>query len=165
MNVKLKRQVFDKEKFEETVNTEFSQLKSVPDPSFFDIDLATLDDFWTLYERFFFEIPQLGDINSHEYLSRESGNFANIDSSNEEIQALLDEIASLREENLELRKESIENLSRVASGDNTVSEDINQKLQQFQQSVQEIDTSSLRDISRSSISQTPRRRNDIPPIN
>lgn len=165
MNVKLKRQVFDKEKFEETVNTEFSQLKSVPDPSFFDIDLATLDDFWTLYERFFFEIPQLGDINSHEYLARESGNFADIDSSNEEIQALLDEIASLREENLELRKESIENLSRVASGDNTVSEDINQKLQQFQQSVQEIDTSSLRDISRSSISQTPRRRNDIPPIN
>jgi hypothetical protein len=28
-------------------------LKSAPDPSFFDLDLATLDDFWTLYERFF----------------------------------------------------------------------------------------------------------------
>lgn len=165
MNVKLNRQVFDKEKFEETVNTEFSQLKSVPDPSFFDIDLATLEDFWTLYERFFFEIPQLGDINSHEYLARESGNFADIDSSNEEIQVLLDEIASLREENLELRKESIENLSRVASGNNTVSEDINKKLQQFQQSAQEIDASNLRDISRSSTSQTPRRKNDIPPIN
>ena len=165
MNVKLNRQVFDKEKFEETVNTEFSQLKSVPDPSFFDIDLATLEDFWTLYERFFFEIPQLGDINSHEYLARESGNFADIDSSNEEIQALLDEIASLREENLELRKESIENLSRVASGDNTVSEDVNKKLQQFQQSSQEIDAPSLKGMSRTSTSQTQRRRNDISPIN
>lgn len=162
MNVKLNRQVFDKDKFKETVNTEFSQLKSAPDPSFFDLDLATLDDFWTLYERFFFEIPQLGEINSHEYLSQESGNFAGIDSSNEEIQALLDEIAGLREENLELRKESIENLSRVASGDNTVSKDIDKQLEQFQQSAQEIDSSSLKDISRTS---TPQRKNNIPPIN
>ena len=41
----LKRQVFNKKKFKETVDTEFSQLVQPEDPSFFDLDLATLKDF------------------------------------------------------------------------------------------------------------------------
>ena len=43
-------QRFNKEKFNETVNKEFTQLVNVPDPSFFDRDLADLDDFWYLYD-------------------------------------------------------------------------------------------------------------------
>jgi hypothetical protein len=45
-SAKLNRQVFDKDKFKETINTGFSELSSQPDPKFFDIDLATLKDFW-----------------------------------------------------------------------------------------------------------------------
>ncbi len=99
----LNRQVFDKKKFNETVDTNFSQLVTPPDPSFFDLDLATLKDFWLLYDKFFYDIPKLGNVESHEFLAKTSGEYAGADLISDEIQALLDEIAALREENLELR--------------------------------------------------------------
>ena len=109
-NAKLDREVFDKQKFKDTVNTSFSELSSKPDPKFFDLDLATLKDFWLLYDKFFYDIPKLGETESHEYLAKTSGEYANSEKIQAEIQALLDEIASLREENLELRQEMINNL-------------------------------------------------------
>tara|TARA_R110001592_G_scaffold346648_1_gene639381 strand:+ start:420 stop:779 length:360 start_codon:yes stop_codon:yes gene_type:complete len=112
----LNRQVFDKNKFNETVDTEFTQLVSKPEPSFFDLNLATLKDFWLLYDKFFYDIPKLGNIESHEYLGKTSGEFADINNISDEIQVLLDEIASLREENLELRQNEalnvVENLTK-----------------------------------------------------
>ena len=104
--ITLKAQRFNKEKFNETVNTEFTQLVNVADPSFFDRDLATLDDFWYLYDKFFYIIPKLGEIESHEYLARTSGEYSNFATISDEIQALLDEIADLRRQNLELIQES-----------------------------------------------------------
>ena len=99
-------QRFNKEKFNETVNKEFTQLVNVPDPSFFDRDLADLDDFWYLYDKFFYIIPKLGEIESHQYLAKTSGEYADFATISDEIQALLDEIADLRRQNLELIQES-----------------------------------------------------------
>ena len=99
-------QRFNKEKFNETVNKEFTQLVNVPDPSFFDRDLANLDDFWYLYDKFFYIIPKLGEIESHQYLAKTSGEYADFATISDEIQALLDEIADLRRQNLELIQES-----------------------------------------------------------
>tara|TARA_B100000927_G_C16428578_1_gene454534 strand:- start:801 stop:1202 length:402 start_codon:yes stop_codon:yes gene_type:complete len=104
-NIDLKRTVFDKTKFNETVNTDFTQLQSELDPQFFDLNLATLEDFWSLYEKFFYEIPKTGDINSHEYLVKTSGEYIDYEPQKEEIEALLEEIAELRTENLEVRQE------------------------------------------------------------
>ena len=104
-NIQLSRQVFDKAKFNETVNTEFTQLVSPPDPSFFDVNLATEEDFWILYDKFFYLIPKEGEVNSHLYLVETSGEYIDYQANNEEIQALLEEIAELREENLEVRQE------------------------------------------------------------
>jgi hypothetical protein len=103
--VKIQKTVFNKAAFNETVNTEFTQLVTTPDPSFFDINLATQNDFWILYEKFFYEIPKDGEINSHEYLAKTSGEYASYEPQAEEIQALLEEIAELRTENLEVRQE------------------------------------------------------------
>ena len=112
----LKRQVFNKEKFKETINTEFNQLVSQPDPSFFDLNLATLKDFWLLYDKFFYDIPKLGDFESHEYLSKTSGEYADVSNVANEIQVLLEEISTLRGENLELRQNEalniVENLTQ-----------------------------------------------------
>ena len=106
--VNLNRQVFSKSKFNETVNTSFSQLgPQEPDPSFFDINLATIEDFFTLYSKFFFEIPQEGQTDSHTYLITESSEYVGVQRNQEEIQALLQEIADLREENLTLRQENV----------------------------------------------------------
>lgn len=112
----LERQVFDKNAFLSTVDTSFSELGvTEPDPSFFDINLATIDDFFTLYERFFFEITKYGDFNTHEYLIVESSNYINYQRDNIDIQALLDEIAELRSLNLALREENINLIVEINS--------------------------------------------------
>tara|TARA_R110001599_G_scaffold60570_8_gene168292 strand:- start:439 stop:852 length:414 start_codon:yes stop_codon:yes gene_type:complete len=103
-NINLKKTVFNKTKFNETINTDFTQLVDVVDPSFFDLNLATLDDFWTLYEKLFYIIPKEGDINSHAYLAQTSGDYADYTPQQDEIESLLEEIAELREENLEVRQ-------------------------------------------------------------
>ncbi len=111
----LTKQVFEKSSFNNTLDITFSQLgpENVLDPNFFDVSLATLEDFWTLYEQFFYDIPKTGDVNSHEYLARTSGEYANFEFIQEQIQALLDEIAEIREENVELR---LENVNLTVSG-------------------------------------------------
>jgi|TARA_B110000908_G_scaffold166110_1_gene216667 hypothetical protein len=121
MELKLNRQVFNKGKFNETVDTTFSQLVDNFPPPVFDINLATTEDFFTLYNKFFFEIPKEGDINSHRFLFKESGDYINAELINEEIQALLGEIVTLRQENLELRQSQIEGLS-IANGRSNVFE-------------------------------------------
>lgn len=112
--VNLSRQVFNKEKFNETVDTSFSQLGQQPqDPSFFDINLATQEDFFTLYDKFFFDIPKEGDTNSHAFLVQESSNYLGSELVNEEIQALIQEISDLREENLTLLQENVKLTEQV----------------------------------------------------
>lgn len=104
----LNRQVFNKQKFNDTIDTSFSQLVSPVDPSFFDINLATVEDFFTLYVKFFYEIPKEGGGNSHTYLIQESSDYVNYQPNQEEIEALLEEIADLRTENLELRNDLVQ---------------------------------------------------------
>ena len=101
----LNRTVFDKEKFNQTVDTQFSQLIDRDQPIPFDIHTATLADFFALYNRFFYEIPKQGDINSHYYLVETSGEYINFNKYQAEIQELLQEITDLRSANLELREE------------------------------------------------------------
>jgi hypothetical protein len=113
MNVNLNRQVFDKTKFNETVDTSFTQLVTSQDPTFFDLNLATVEDFFTLYEKFFFEIPKEGEINSHTYLIKESSDYVGFQANSEDIQALLDEIAQLRQENLLIRQEQIDIVKQI----------------------------------------------------
>ena len=117
MKIKLVRQVFDKDKFKETIDTSFSELGNQIDPTFFDINLATIEDFFTLYNKFFFEIPKEGEVNSHTFLIQESSDYVNFNPNQEEIEALLEEISDLREENLDLRQEVADILSQFGSTD------------------------------------------------
>ena len=114
-NISLKRQVFDKEAFNNTINTNFTQLTGGIDPSFFDINLATQEDFWILYEKFFYEIPKDGTVNSHTYLVQKSGDYIDYAPQREEIEALLAEIAELRTENLEVRQEIVQVIQDFAT--------------------------------------------------
>ena len=101
----LKRTVFDKEKFNQTVDTQFSELIDKDQPIPFDINTATVADFFALYDRFFYEIPKQGDVNSHYYLVETSGEYINFNKYQEEIQSLMQGISELRAGNLELREE------------------------------------------------------------
>ena len=100
----LNRDVFNKEAFNNTINTNFSQLDQEPiDLSFFDPNLATVEDFFNIYQNLFFQIPKFGDINSHQYLVVESTEYTNFIENQEQIEALLEEITELRQDNLQLQ--------------------------------------------------------------
>lgn len=116
-NITIKSKRFNKDKFNDTVNTNFTQLSNIPDPSYFDKDLATQEDFFFLYEKMFYIIPkffrhdELMDIydpnDNHTYLAQTSAEYSDFNEVNIEVQALLDEIAEIRKENLQLTKESV----------------------------------------------------------
>ena len=92
--VTINRQVFDKSQFSKTVSIEFTQLTSSASPV--TSSLPTVNDFFSLYDQLFFDIPKFGDLNSHQYLVATSGNYLDGAQINESIQLLLDEIAALR---------------------------------------------------------------------
>ena len=126
-SVTLIRQAFDKEAFNQTVDTSFTQLGVTEvDLSFFDPNLATVGDFFSIYNNLFFLIPKTGP-NSHTTLIDESSDYTNYLPNQAEIQALLDEITELREQNLQLivdmgnvfaAKEEIESLADNAESFN-----------------------------------------------
>tara|TARA_R110002050_G_scaffold248833_1_gene386658 strand:+ start:407 stop:928 length:522 start_codon:yes stop_codon:yes gene_type:complete len=113
----LSQTVFDKQAFNETIDTEFSELgnTNTPDPSFFDVDLATQQDFFTLYDKFFFDIPKEGDTDSHTYLVQTSGDYVNFERDQAALKELLDEIADLRGENVKLRIDKVNLEVKVAT--------------------------------------------------
>jgi hypothetical protein len=96
-NIIINKQVFEKTQFLNTVNNNFTQLtSSQATPTGPAMVEATVDGFFTLYEDLFFDIPKLGDLNSHQYLITTSGNYVGGTTVNDSIQILLDEIANLR---------------------------------------------------------------------
>ena len=116
VKITLKANRFNKSKFNETVDTNFNQLLDTTPPSYFDLNLATQEDFFWLYDKFFYTISKTDDgtskYQSHEYLASSSlaeirEKYPEYSEINSEVQALLDEIADIREENLQLEKESV----------------------------------------------------------
>ena len=107
MKVNLTRQVFNKNLFNKTIETEFNELKPPLNPAFFDVNLATINDFFKIYENLFFDISKSGSSLSHEFLVKESGDYINLKQNNQEIEALMEEIISLRQKNLELLEANI----------------------------------------------------------
>ena len=56
----------------------------------------------------FYDIPEIGEFNSHEYLIKQSSEYINFEVNQEEIEALQAEIAQLRTELLNAQKQIIE---------------------------------------------------------
>ncbi len=113
--VDLKKDKLDKFDFLSVFDSEFRELgiEEERDMSFFDSNLASIDDLFSVYERLFLEIPKKGDLNSHEYLAKTSGEYAEYEKVNEEINELIDEINELRNENLKIYKENINYQTRI----------------------------------------------------
>jgi hypothetical protein len=103
--INLNKTVFEKRQYPKVINTSFSQLglKSPP-PESLPAE-SSVDEFFNKYSELFYDIPETGDINSHEFLIKQSSAYIGFEATNEDIQALLDEISSLREENLDLQKQ------------------------------------------------------------
>jgi hypothetical protein len=103
-NYPLNKTVFNKQNYETTIDTSFSQV-SVPPPPL--ADTITVAEFFDLYNTLFYDIPTNGNTNSHEYLVKTSGDYINFDQTNEDVQLLLDEITTLRQDLLTANQQII----------------------------------------------------------
>ena len=65
------KDVFNKAEYIKTINTSFNELGTTTITE--DQQLQpTVEEFFVLYNSLFYDIPALGEINSHEYLVRTS---------------------------------------------------------------------------------------------
>ena len=104
--VDLRKEVFSKAQYVRTIDTSFSELgvTSIGDDL---IAQPNIQEFFDQYSELFYDIPPNGEINSHEYLVKTSGDYINFEDDNIEIEALRAEIASLRSDNLTLQMENV----------------------------------------------------------
>lgn len=105
--VDVKKIVFNKADYQKVIDTDFNELgvTSIAE----DIEsTVTVEDFFNHYNELFYEIPERGSKNSHEYLIRTSGDYINFEEQSEIIEALQEEINVLRETNLELQTQLLE---------------------------------------------------------
>lgn len=117
INIQLSDVVYDKDSYEQLVDTSFSSPQISPDvsPLGESDDEMTVDDFFDAYNELFYEIPQNGEINSHQFLIQKSGDYINFDPNQEEIEALQKEIGELRTQLLQEQTKNIELQSGVTS--------------------------------------------------
>ena len=104
-NVNLNKEVFNKRDYIKTIDPSFNQLgvKTVQE----EIDeQPTVQEFFDMYNTLFYQINELGETNSHEFLIKTSSEYIKSDQNDELIQALQKEIAQLREELLQTQQEA-----------------------------------------------------------
>jgi hypothetical protein len=108
----LVKKLYDKKAYLNTIDSQFTELSFppiTPEPE------VNIEEFFQLYNDLFYDIPQFGETNSHEYLIKQSTDYIGSTLITDDVQALLDEITSLREENLELQRNIIDLTTNTTS--------------------------------------------------
>jgi hypothetical protein len=98
--VKLVKEVYGRNTYTRVVDTSFSELYTPVTASAAPADI-TVEAFFDLYNTLFFQIPATGEVNSHEYLVKRSGEYLGGGVLSDNERAYIDEINSLREQLLE----------------------------------------------------------------
>ena len=107
--INLNKKVYSKDQYEKVIDTKFSQLATSPSETTTTVTpTISVEEFFQNYTQLFFQIPKLGETNSHEYLVKTSSEYIHIDLINDDIQALIDEINILQQQNLELTQQLID---------------------------------------------------------
>lgn len=99
--VKLVKEVYGRNTYTRVINTSFSELYFAVTASVSPSTQLTVEAFFDVYNDLFFQIPATGDLNSHEYLVKRSGEYlgGGVLTDNEKI--YIEEINSLRQQLLE----------------------------------------------------------------
>ena len=108
------KDVFNKAEYIKTIDTSFNELGAVSITEDQQVQ-PTVEEFFGLYNSLFYDIPALGETNSHDYLVKTSGGYINFDEINEEVKALQAEIAQLRQD---LLNAQMENIQQTAASSN-----------------------------------------------
>ena len=103
-NINLNKQVYNKGDYSKVINTSFTQLGVIPIQVQIEAQ-PNVNEFFNMYNDLFYDIPELGNTNSHEYLIKKSSEYIAFDPNQEEIVALQNEIYQLRTELLDTQKQ------------------------------------------------------------
>jgi hypothetical protein len=108
--VDLSKQVFEKQQYQQVIDTSFTQLTvgGVSPTAATAVPLPTVQEFFDNYSQLFYQIPKVGETNSHQYLVNQSSAYIGGEGTNEEVTALLAEVTALREENLQLQQQLLD---------------------------------------------------------
>lgn len=99
---------YSKNQYERVIDTSFTQLVQPQVTASVVAPAISVAEFFQNYQQIFFQIPKLGEANSHEYLIKTSQEYIGSSGVNDDtIQALINEITQLRQENLDLQQQII----------------------------------------------------------
>ena len=104
--VELNKKVYDKNNYQKTINTAFSELLPPTSPEE-ETSVLTTEQFFQAYDELFFEIPKTG-VNSHNTLIQQSKEYVGDEQKDEELEALVQEVNSLRIQLLETQQQLTE---------------------------------------------------------
>jgi hypothetical protein len=113
-NINFSKQVFNKGQYTKVIDTSFKELGVQSIQEQITVQ-PTVSEFFDLYNELFYNIPELGPTNSHEYLIKTSSEYLNFESNQEEIIALQNEIAQLRTELLDTQKQLVDLQIKLAN--------------------------------------------------
>ena len=109
--VNLTRNSFSKTQYPKVIDTEFSQL-TPQNTEPVAIQNVSVDEFFVLYNKLFFDIPQRGN-NSHETLIITSTEYIGYNPLTTELEALQQEITQLRRQLLDERSGALNTIADV----------------------------------------------------
>ena len=112
------KDVFNKAEYIKTIDTSFNELGTIT-PTEAQQAQPTIGEFFELYNSLFYDIPALGNTNSHQYLINTSGEYINFEENNQEIQALQAEIAQLRSDLLSLQMQAARSAASSTGDEST----------------------------------------------
>lgn len=90
--INIAKRVLNKGNINRITNRDITFFVNEPDP----ISATTVDEFFQIYDRLYFEIPVEGSNNSHEFIVKKSSELYSLEQDLVNLQPLLDEIAQLR---------------------------------------------------------------------
>lgn len=107
-----------KNQFKKRINTEFTELINTTEEnnifnSLAEESVLDISNFFNLYNKFFYDIPKTGQINSHESLIKQSIEYINFNPNEELINALQEEVSSLRQELLDEQQKNADLLNSL----------------------------------------------------
>jgi hypothetical protein len=99
--IKFDKKVYDKKSYIKTIDTSFKELgiESIEEAA--QPTLPSIQEFFDMYNTLFYQINELGPINSHQYLIKKSSDYIGAQEDNDLISLLQAEISGLREQLLQ----------------------------------------------------------------
>lgn len=117
-NVDINLTTYNRAQFNKAVDTTFTEFGVTGEPEESVVNQVDIDTFFQAYDNLFLEIPKQGELNSHQYLTNRSGEYAGGEDINAEIEALTAEVTQLREENVALQQQLLELANSITANTN-----------------------------------------------